>query len=192
MVSLCALLFVTLVPAAVLCCSPTEPVSRVSASETFKQASIVILGTYESDYHGEPVGDSPPFTDKHVIVDVNCTVKSPVAIGEKVTLNGNIMWNSCFHSELIQNKTYLIAADRIDTDLEGFIRVHEVNVASVGTYEPNYDNLGAAYYFCADSVTGAAPKCACDYDIAPSAANRNMYIGSLLLSIILLVIAINI
>ena len=149
-------------------CRPATPITRATAHETFSKASIVIVGTLIKYYNGEPLGPHPPYSSKHVIVDVDCTVKSPIAIGETATLNGNDMWHSCFHSELTQNKTYVIAANWNETDPEGFIRVYEVNVASVGTYEPNTENLGAAYSYCDDNVKGDAPRCACNYTTEPS------------------------
>ena len=131
------------------CCSPVGPVDRYTPEETFEEADIIIYGKYVRDYQGPPKGEAPPFSSKHVIVENYCTMRSGnVDVPSNLTLNGNVMWHSCFHSDLEPNSTYLMTLSRHKEDPEGFFRVFEPNVASVGTFEASDINFGFAAQYC--------------------------------------------
>ena len=126
----------------VLSCKPATPIETYSPEETFAAAQIIIYGKYVRDYMGTPEGESPPYSSKHVIVENYCTIRSGnIDVPSNLTLNGNIMWHSCFHSELEPGTSYLFALTRDDSDPEGFFQVFEPNVASVGTFEPSDGNV---------------------------------------------------
>ena len=158
----------------VLSCSPVKPVERYSPKETFAAAQIIIYGKYVRDYTGAPEGESPPHSSKHVIVENYCTIRSGnIAVPSNLTLNGNIMWHSCFHSELVPGTSYLFALTRDESDPHGFFRVFEPNVASVGTFEPSAENFESAEKYCDAGVktygwdTGMCPSTCDDASSAP-------------------------
>ena len=154
----------------VLSCKSAIPLETYSPEETFAAAQIIIYGKYVRDYTGAPEGEAPPHSSKHVIVENYCTIRSGnVAVPSNLTLNGNIMWHSCFHSKLEPGTSYLFALTRDESDPHGFFRVFEPNVASVGTFEPSAENFESAAKYCDAGVktygwdTGMCPS-TCDDD----------------------------
>ena len=133
-------------------CKPALPVETFTLEQTLQSADIVVYGNYSSDFIGPPEGNAAPYSSKHVVFDVYCVLKSGgEVIPHNITLNGNYMWHSCFHTNLVLGQELILALENQSSveQPEGFYKVYEPNVASVGGFEPTEKNLQAAVDLCA-------------------------------------------